>query len=331
MSIFRNKVFNECFKDYPIKLVDIGASGGLQKHWKKAEEFLEVVFFEPDKRSYDHLASDNSKKKLAINSALYKTKGLVEFRLTEKPEVSSIFPPNEDFLKQFPESERFQSREVQEMNVDTLDSLLKINNVTGIDFIKLDVQGAELAVLEGSGTTLKNVLGLEVEVEFAEVYKGQPLFSDVDQFMRSNGFQLFDLKPHYWKRACGVKSGGVKGQLIFADSVYFLNLKRLKSLINNIENANERKAKVLKAISIALLYGYSDYALAIFQQHETIFSDREVSAFYDMIYKKIGFWARIPDFRGKIKLAKVFFFLFNLFRPTHNRWATTGEELGNMR
>eukprot|EP00660_Eupelagonema_oceanica_P019425 gene19425-biopygen2154 len=48
--------------------------------------------------------------------------------------------------------------------------------------------GAELAVLRGAVVALAECVVVEVEVEFAQLYVGQPLFADVDAFLRSQGF-----------------------------------------------------------------------------------------------------------------------------------------------
>ena len=53
-----------------------------------------------------------------------------------------------------------------------------------IDYLKLDVQGADLAVMRGGKAALSEVMFAQIEVEFVEVYEGQPLFADVDTFAR---------------------------------------------------------------------------------------------------------------------------------------------------
>jgi hypothetical protein len=52
----------------------------------------------------------------------------------------------------------------------------------------LDVQGAELMILEQAQEVLKSVAVIQCKVEFVELYKGQPLMADVDTFLRSHGF-----------------------------------------------------------------------------------------------------------------------------------------------
>jgi hypothetical protein len=57
-------------------------------------------------------------------------------------------------------------------------------------FIKADVQGAELEVLGGGLETLSTAVVVELEAAFVELYTGQPLFGDVQVFMREHGFVL---------------------------------------------------------------------------------------------------------------------------------------------
>ena len=50
MSIFF-KYFKNYYEESPIKLVDIGALGGIPKHWKRAKDYLQVIGFEPNKNT----------------------------------------------------------------------------------------------------------------------------------------------------------------------------------------------------------------------------------------------------------------------------------------
>lgn len=86
-----------------------------------------------------------------------------------------------------------------QIDVTTLDSWLVEAGDGPVDFIKLDVQGAELDVLKGGEECLQQVRGLEIEVEFNPIYYGQPLFGDVDRFLRRCGFVLWRLSNlvHY--------------------------------------------------------------------------------------------------------------------------------------
>jgi FkbM family methyltransferase len=69
-----------------------------------------------------------------------------------------------------------------------LDGLAARLGVDAIDFFHLDVQGAELMVLQGAGTLLPRIRTLWLEVEAVELYRGQPVKSDMGEFLRRAGF-----------------------------------------------------------------------------------------------------------------------------------------------
>jgi FkbM family methyltransferase len=56
------------------------------------------------------------------------------------------------------------------------------------DLLWLDAQGAELSILQGLGSKLKDVKFIQTEVEMQEIYEGQPLFPDVLNFLEKNNF-----------------------------------------------------------------------------------------------------------------------------------------------
>lgn len=77
-----------------------------------------------------------------------------------------------------------------EVPTDTLDAFCAREAITGIDLIHMDVQGAELMVLRGAPVMLKKVKAVWLEVERVQLYKGQPVKRDVEEFMHANGFVL---------------------------------------------------------------------------------------------------------------------------------------------
>lgn len=72
----------------------------------------------------------------------------------------------------------------------TLDSFCKNNNIRGIDFIHMDVQGAELMVLEGASNLLSFIKVIWLEVSKVDLYKNQPLEKDINAFMTDHNFVL---------------------------------------------------------------------------------------------------------------------------------------------
>jgi len=78
----------------------------------------------------------------------------------------------------------------------SLDSFLRENKINEVDFVHMDVQGAELKVLKGAKEFIKNIKAIWLEVADVELYKGQPLRTDVEVFMKAQGFYLIQTKMH---------------------------------------------------------------------------------------------------------------------------------------
>ena len=184
----------------PLIIVDIGASGGIHERWRQYGAGIKTILFEPDYEEFEKLVSKKSENSLVINSALVEKSKIVDFNICKKQEVSSIYTPNQHLLDRYEDSERFNIERTVSLEADSLDNLLQKENINEIDFIKIDTQGSELDILKGATNFYENLIGLEVEVEFIELYYKQPLFSEVNSFIESKGFSLIDLKRYFWKR-----------------------------------------------------------------------------------------------------------------------------------
>jgi hypothetical protein len=80
----------------------------------------------------------------------------------------------------------------------------------------------ELQVLEGGERATRRTLVLDLEVEFAPLRAGQPLFADVDTYLRGHGWKLLGIRRVHWRRNAGLdpRGTGFGGQLTQADALY---------------------------------------------------------------------------------------------------------------
>lgn len=78
----------------------------------------------------------------------------------------------------------------EKINVKTerLDTFAESEGIQEIDFVYMDVQGAEMMVLNGAGKFITRIKAIWLEVESVELYSHQPLKKDIEAFMKSNGF-----------------------------------------------------------------------------------------------------------------------------------------------
>jgi FkbM family methyltransferase len=70
----------------------------------------------------------------------------------------------------------------------TLDNFCKEQKIKNIDFIHMDVQGAELMVLTGAPKMISSIQSVWLEVEKIALYENQPLKNDIEDFFIKNNF-----------------------------------------------------------------------------------------------------------------------------------------------
>ncbi|MDE0537495.1 MAG: FkbM family methyltransferase [Rhodospirillales bacterium] len=198
-----------------VTLVDIGAAGEIQPRWQPYTSNIEYIGFEPDKRSRDTI-SNRQTDFLDYRILPFALSGSTEtatLNLCRKPQVSSLYEPNRNFLNRFPEAERFDVLEQLDFDCVTLDSV----GLHKLDFLKIDIQGAANDVLRGANDSLDLAFGLEIEVEFMDLYLNQPLFGDVCRQMTSKGFEFLDFVDlARWQR----KAYNGFGQCICGDALF---------------------------------------------------------------------------------------------------------------
>jgi len=102
---------------------------------------------------------------------------------------SSLYPPSIETEVHYPWLNFNQTIEVK---TQTLFQVCKDYRIEKIDYIHIDVQGAELNVLEGAKDLIYKVKVIWMEVESVMLYENQPLKNDVENFMKAKGF--FKLK-----------------------------------------------------------------------------------------------------------------------------------------
>ncbi len=171
-----------------------------------------------------------TKETILVNSCVGKSNETVLFNLNQDPYTSSFLPLNPKHANLYSDqntrdyvlSEAALTVKQESMTTASLDELGQSLALPHCDFLSLDTQGSELDILIGAEVTLQKCVGLQLEVAFTEVYEGQPLFGDIDAFLRSKGFVFIKFKEfqEYAPLVTGVESRGEKMQ-VFADAIYF--------------------------------------------------------------------------------------------------------------
>ena len=319
----------------PLTLLDVGARGGAQWPWHGlGPEAVEVILVEADPIEAERLMKAlPAVGRAVLPVALWRDERTLPLFLNSSPGTSSVFPANWDLINQFPEAERFQPLSTVEIHTRTIDGLITAGEMPAVDFVKIDVQGAELAILEGGRSHLaSSLVGLELEVEFAPLYSGQPLFADVDSFVREElGLELWDLGKNYWKYKEGMHiPGPSKGRLMFSDALYLRPLTKIDEWIETM-SSDPAEEKVIMLVLSALAYGYLDYAHAVLNAPglQARIEPRSKAMLQQAIRSRgPGFR---PFKRGQRALHFLFHSLAQACRPSHEGWATSAHGVGSRK
>lgn len=81
----------------------------------------------------------------------------------------------------------------RKINAIRVDDLIKERNLPGPYLLKVDVQGAELDVLDGASGILDDTQLILLEVSMYQFMKGAPQFYDVIEYMKQHGFAAYDI------------------------------------------------------------------------------------------------------------------------------------------
>ena len=212
-----------------INIFDIGAFGGAFDEWKRIRKYINYYGFEPNENECNKL---NNQKKKQFNSEQYFPYAIAgksekkKFYNTMSPRCSSLLEPNNSEFKKYGEIGTLRQLRGTVQSVSKISTLSLVDFCKEVkrypDFINIDTQGSELDILIGSKILLNSLIGLEIEVEFVPLYKNQPLFSEVEIFLRKNGFEIFGLKRNLWKMNNSkyvTKEQG--GRLTYGDALFF--------------------------------------------------------------------------------------------------------------
>jgi FkbM family methyltransferase len=197
-----------------------------------------------------------------VSIALSDSIGEKELYVTKTPMCSSLYPPDENFLAHFLGIPELMNLDFSiGMETTTLDVFCQEENIEEIDFLQIDVQGADLDVLHGATTLLnKTILAIQIEVEFSPLYINQPLFAEVDTFLRQQKFSLFDLYSSYRPRNIINQYSRYHrhGQILWGDAFYLRDL-----LLDQFSQEEKKPDKILKLTCVADVMGFYDYALEL--------------------------------------------------------------------
>lgn len=234
---------NAHLPDHSIRVLDVGARWGSKGAWWRLGPKVDLHGFEPDEAECKRLNASAARGETYYPVALGTMKQTETLHIASEAGGSSLLPlmdPTDPRIAPYPLISAYRqvgTAEVQTERYDEWSTTVPALSYVDVDFVKADVQGFEMDVFLGMGSKLQNVLGVEAEVSFNEMYEGQPLFGDVAVVLRDAGLRVWriDHLVHYQERHSErlrrtvtaaydnvhTTAAGGNGRLFWANAIFF--------------------------------------------------------------------------------------------------------------
>ncbi|GAN55654.1 FkbM family methyltransferase [Tanticharoenia sakaeratensis] len=208
--------------DERIVVVDIGASGGLQKKWARQPGNIRPVLFEPNPAEADRLRGSMSHipGALVVERGLSYRAGEFELTLGRHAGCTSLLKADPDVLAGYSIAPLYDSMGTVTVECDRYDTLHSRGEVPVADVIKLDVEGYEYEILLGFGGLLDQCLGVEAETWLTPVYRNTKLLHEIIAYLRQFGLVLRRFEP----------MNAFDGDLFLGDAYFTINRARAARL-----------------------------------------------------------------------------------------------------
>jgi FkbM family methyltransferase len=170
-------------------LIDIGAHDGL--YAARAARYFSLertILIEPLPDKTSRLKQLGLPGCTVIASALADQVGSATFTINATQQASSIKTVNSKLGQHW--GLDLSAVTSINVNVTTLDSVFEELQLSSIDLVKIDVQGAERELLRGARKSLPLIRFLQIEALFAEHYADSANFCELYETLTSSGFKL---------------------------------------------------------------------------------------------------------------------------------------------
>ena len=184
---------NQFNKNSEITIFDIGAHHGQSaKIYRDLFSNALIYSFEPYPYSYNILSNLKMDRFTTYNIGFSNKKSKEALLINEKKDsTNSLFPFSNNASKVWGLKSLENSKSVM-CDFDTIDNFCSKEFINQIDFMKIDVQGAEYLVLEGAKEALldKTIKLIQLEVISGDTYIGQKSIGFYINFLESYGYKL---------------------------------------------------------------------------------------------------------------------------------------------
>jgi FkbM family methyltransferase len=207
----------QLFSARPPIIFDVGANiGQTVKLYKKSLPDSEIHSFEPSPATFQELVHN-------VTLANYQNTHLNNMAVGSSIGTNKFLENNYNNMSSFLEIGTAGWGEIvkeTEVKTTTVDQYCREKNIPYISLLKSDTQGYELEVLKGCSEMFQNhqIEMILIEMNFSELYKGQPTFDELYRFLIDRGFRLVAFYEFRYQNNLAGWTNGLFKNVNLADS-----------------------------------------------------------------------------------------------------------------
>ena len=318
----RNIVAEHLWGTTPFRLIDVGASGGIDSRWGVFGDLLEAVGFDPLVAEVDRLNAANVHPGIRYEAVFVGCADYDRLFPRELREDRVATKNNDAFERSSAAAAQRQLRgRGQPSYVETVfnfgapvvvaEGRVSLDDFVGesaralVDFIKVDTDGHDIEVLLGAEAIFANggALGVSVEMQHhGPVHDYANTFDNIDRFLRRHGFTLFDLHSSRYSRAAlpepfalDLPAQTISGPVLVSEGVYFRDLADVR--YERMWGYDVSRERVLKLACLYEVFELRDCAAELLLNRGGFLANKVREGLLDRLVRKRGSYrALIEEF-----------------------------------
>ncbi len=196
-------------------VLDVGANAGQYASSLRDIGYRgRIVSFEPLSSAHERLTARSKNDpawEIAPRMAIGNIDGETTINVSKNSLSSSVLDILDAHVRAAPDSAYVASEIVKMSRLDSIAPAYI--GVEDSVYLKMDVQGFEMRVLEGAAGILQRIKGIQMELSLTPLYRGETLFDDMLHHMEHLGYDIFSLAPGF--------TDAKTGRLLQIDGIFF--------------------------------------------------------------------------------------------------------------
>ena len=176
--------------------IDVGAHRGESTlHHAVVNPGLKIFAFEPNLSAAAKLVG-RAPNYFVIPLAVSEENGVADFNINSIDAASSLLRFNATAQRSWIGGDGLRVDSVVPVPTIRLDTFMQFVEIDKVDFLKVDAQGADLAVVRSAGARLTDIFKITLEVDITKdrLYEGSASRNDVVTYLEANGFVLANVE-----------------------------------------------------------------------------------------------------------------------------------------